>query len=276
MNKETKEQKFGISTTTIVLITGTVLVFWLANFILPIIITLGDWSDRGILGDMFGISNSLFSGLAFAGVIIAILLQMKELSLQRKELVQTRKEIAGQREQLEGQRSQMEIQNLENRFFQLLALLNDSVQQLRTGTGQAGSRGFESYVAKVKIYYSEIKKAKEELGEMEIVREAFHLEYQQLDQSVISYARILFSIFKLISQMTNKEMHQQFYANIVIALLSHPELLFMFYECIYTRNSEFQSLIEEYGVFRNIDRNQLIDLSHEYIYYKEGAYKNSN
>ena len=34
--------------------------------------------DRGTFGDMFGSVNALFSGLAFAGVICAILLQMKE------------------------------------------------------------------------------------------------------------------------------------------------------------------------------------------------------
>jgi len=37
-------------------------------------------------GDMFGAVNTLFSGLAFAGLIYAILLQRSELELQRKEL----------------------------------------------------------------------------------------------------------------------------------------------------------------------------------------------
>lgn len=51
------------------------------------------WADRGTFGDMFGAVNSLFSGLAFAGVIYAILLQRKELELQREELVLTREEL---------------------------------------------------------------------------------------------------------------------------------------------------------------------------------------
>ena len=49
---------------------------------------------RGSFGDSFGAINSLFSGLAFAGIIYTILLQRKELSLQRKELTDTRKELA--------------------------------------------------------------------------------------------------------------------------------------------------------------------------------------
>ena len=51
------------------------------------------WADRGTFGDMFGAVNSLFSGLAFAGIIYAIFLQRKELELQRKELVLTREEL---------------------------------------------------------------------------------------------------------------------------------------------------------------------------------------
>lgn len=51
------------------------------------------WSERGTFGDMFGAINSLFSGLAFAGVIYAIFLQRKELELQREELVMNREEL---------------------------------------------------------------------------------------------------------------------------------------------------------------------------------------
>lgn len=47
----------------------------------------------GLFGDMFGALNALFSGLAFAGVIITILLQSKELGLQREELKAQREEM---------------------------------------------------------------------------------------------------------------------------------------------------------------------------------------
>ncbi len=40
---------------------------------------------RGTFGDMFGSVNALFSGLAFAGIIVTILLQRKELALQRQD-----------------------------------------------------------------------------------------------------------------------------------------------------------------------------------------------
>lgn len=44
-------------------------------------------------GDSFGAINSLFSGLAFAGIIYTILLQRQELQLQRQELKNTREEL---------------------------------------------------------------------------------------------------------------------------------------------------------------------------------------
>jgi hypothetical protein len=50
-------------------------------------------SERSSIGSMFGIVDTLFAGLAFAGVIYAIILQRHELELQRKELELTRQEL---------------------------------------------------------------------------------------------------------------------------------------------------------------------------------------
>lgn len=46
-------------------------------------------AEHGQFGDLFGGLNALFSGLAFAGVIITIVMQMKELELTRDELKKT-------------------------------------------------------------------------------------------------------------------------------------------------------------------------------------------
>lgn len=43
---------------------------------------------------MYGSVNALFSGLALAGVIVAVFLQSRELKLQREELELTRRELA--------------------------------------------------------------------------------------------------------------------------------------------------------------------------------------
>ena len=54
------------------------------------ILFLNTWEQRSQFGEMFGSVNTLFSGLAFAGVIYTILLQRHELELQRES--QTRSE----------------------------------------------------------------------------------------------------------------------------------------------------------------------------------------
>lgn len=53
-----------------------------------------DWSTRGQFGDLFGVVNALFSGLAFAVLIYTMNLQRKELALQRQELALTREELS--------------------------------------------------------------------------------------------------------------------------------------------------------------------------------------
>lgn len=48
----------------------------------------------GQFGDSFGVVTCLFSGLAFSGVLITLLLQRDELKLQRKEIERSGKEHA--------------------------------------------------------------------------------------------------------------------------------------------------------------------------------------
>lgn len=66
---------------------ATVLAAWSLNWML-----VTD-DERGTFGDMFGVTTSLFSGLALGGVIITLLLQRHELALQREELRLTRQEL---------------------------------------------------------------------------------------------------------------------------------------------------------------------------------------
>lgn len=76
--------------------------------------------DRGTFGDMFGAVNALFSGLAFAGIIITILLQRKELSLQRQELEETRAELKRTADAQDTQIKVLMSQQYQTTFFSLL------------------------------------------------------------------------------------------------------------------------------------------------------------
>jgi len=78
--------------TPVVLVVLLILTIWFgsASWIMN---SYGSWDARSGFGDMFGAVNSLFSGLALAGVVYAILLQRQELALQRQELELTRHEL---------------------------------------------------------------------------------------------------------------------------------------------------------------------------------------
>src|SRR4051794_21505920 len=45
-----------------------------------------DPTARGTFGDLFGAVNALFSGLAFLGVVVALVIQGEQLRLQQQEI----------------------------------------------------------------------------------------------------------------------------------------------------------------------------------------------
>lgn len=94
-----------------------VISMWLLSWHLIDISTL-KVTERGLLGDQFGLINSLFSGLAFAGIVYSINIQKKELNLQRNELKESRKEF--------------QQQNFENTFFNLLEYQNTISDSIET------------------------------------------------------------------------------------------------------------------------------------------------
>ena len=80
-------------------------------------VDLGSWANAGAA---YGMLAALFTGLAFAGLIVTILLQREDLSLQREELKETRKVLDLQREELKNQSETMKKQQFENSFFNLI------------------------------------------------------------------------------------------------------------------------------------------------------------
>jgi len=114
MSDESKSQK------TFVRIIALVVLGWIVS--IPILCLLFDKPVTvGEFGDMFGAINSLFSGLAFAGVIYAIILQKEELRLQRKELEMTRKELS---RTAEAQEKSEEVLSAQADSLRLTAKLN--------------------------------------------------------------------------------------------------------------------------------------------------------
>ncbi len=74
----------NIDVRAIAVIFSLVVLLWLATPVTMLFLVDGTIGERGQAGDLYGSINALFSGLAFAGVIVAILLQREELALKEK------------------------------------------------------------------------------------------------------------------------------------------------------------------------------------------------
>jgi hypothetical protein len=160
--------------------------------------------DRGMFGDMFGGVNALFAGLAFAGLIFAILLQREELELQRDELKLTREELSGQRKQLEEQNKTLRKQTFEDTFFQLLRLQTDLTQSLMiAGTPPAtGRECFGRLYNELRTRYTSHNAS----GNLPNIKKAYGDFFQNSQNMVGHYHRNLYHILKFVktSDVVNK------------------------------------------------------------------------
>ena len=80
-----------------------------------------------MFGDSFGAVNALISAFAFAGMIVAFIMQRYELKLQRKELRMTRDEMKEQTAEFETQNAIMKKQAFEGTFFKMLEVHRQNV-----------------------------------------------------------------------------------------------------------------------------------------------------
>ena len=94
--------------------------------------------DRALWGDSFGAVGALFSGLAFAAVVIALYFQSKELEIQRTELALTREEMTRQRAVMAQQLDSIRGQRLEATLFGMLRMHREIVEGLDLGSGPTG------------------------------------------------------------------------------------------------------------------------------------------
>jgi hypothetical protein len=228
-----------------------------------------DEPDRGTFGDMFGAVNALFSGLAFAGVIVAILMQRSELELQRRELTLTREELRGQREALEKQ-------NFESTFFQLLRLFNDLVAGITLPDANNpnlrvnGRACFENFHHSLMTAYRGVLREAGAIMVLDALNEAYRRFYVPRQGTLGHYFRTLYNIIKLVDRSQVAEKH--LYTNLVRAQLSDFELILIFYNCLSARGRDnFKPLIEQYALLKALPREQLFDQNH-LEYYAAGAY----
>lgn len=228
--------------------------------------------NPGVFGDSSGAINALFSALAFAGVIFAIILQKKELQLQREELKQTREELEGQKHEFEQQNETLKRQRFENTFFNMLSLQQDIVKGLSYEYKSGNTRisindreVFYSFLLKRPLYViidsnvslessslfnalrkEVIIKEKNEYGEISITQFTKSQQQKNIDEFKIyelylltsyldHYFRHLYRIIKFVNETTllpDSFEDRYQYTSMVRAQLSKYELVWLFYNCL--------------------------------------------
>lgn len=239
------------------------------------------WSDRGTFGDQFGAVNALFSGLAFAGLIITILLQRRDLELQRndlklqrKELELTRQEMEEQTAEFEKQNETLKIQRFENTFFNMLSQFQEVVNSLSVKYKKRGddleALGREVFRASFErmpvfvdipsgdrdyqLIYGMVndigRKGMEGYGKADVPSYFDH------------YFRLLYRILKFVKDTplitTFNEEYE--YTSMLRAILSRYELVWLYYNGLSEYgNEKLKPLIERYAMLKNLREDLLVE-----------------
>lgn len=234
--------------------------------------------ELGPFGDVYGALNTLFSGLAFAGLIISIRLQSKELS-------ETREELKEQSEQFRRQTEGLVKQTFESTFFKLLKMYGDAVGQIKIES-QSATPGMYGRQTQVMVGVSAITFFNEKQSDSFLwlaKKENFSsLKYDERMESAInaknnagtlySYVRTLERILYFVEKSALTKKDKTFYLSIFSAQLSSSEMLFIFLYGIHGK-SGVKSLIENVGLLSNFDLGlkDELDFNH-FIRYKITAY----
>ena len=207
-------------------------------------------SKRGAFGDSFGVVNALFSGLAFAGVIFAILLQKKELELQSSAI--------------EEQKETLQRQNFESFFFQLLNMHGEIVNSIQIqGDREYSRRECFGYLSRYLKSRLEIAIAQNR-PKIEVFNATYEEElFSRFQPFVGHYFRHLYNVVKFVHEhefFDEKEFtEKKRYTNLIRAQLSSDELGLLFYNCLSDRGAKFKDLVEKYALFEDMPSEVFID-----------------
>lgn len=197
---------------------------------------------EGVFGDSLGTLNTLFSGLAFSGVLLTLI-------FQRKDLSETRLQIANQQ--------------AESQFYNLLSHQQEVVRSLdlqNKSTNEVVSRGRDCFRDWSESLQQIHKTLFPSLGSADAHIVPYELVYHVGRADLSLYFRSLYSVFRFIENCEYKGDAQ--FGIVLRSLLSDYELVLLFYNSLSTRGLKFQRFIYEHALFDNLDPNLLLAPDH--------------
>jgi len=207
--------------------------------------------SKAAFGDSYGALNTLFSGLAFAGIIVSIFLQSKELR-------DTRKEMKSQGNQFDLQTQAMNTQLFESKFFQLLNLHTGKVKTVRNRSTrvigeEAFQKLFEDHLNTSAILTTKFDN-EYTLSQLSKGTEKF---YEDNKSNFGSYFSNLFLIIEYIDNSTVVD--KSYYVKLIKAQLSSYELAHIFFfVASESEKKGVKQLLEKYSFFEDLHLDLII------------------
>lgn len=195
--------------------------------------------SAGTFGDSFGMLNSLFTGLGFAGLLVTIFLQREDLKLTRRELSETREEIKNQSQTFRQQQ-------FEESFYRILSLYKDNLDQISLRVEQGSDARIEGVDALISKQRKFEDKCKSELpsnfpinGTPEEKDDYAYQLYRLCNASLPRQARYmetLNTILEIVTHHCFEVERKEYYFNILSSQLTTHEAKYIFYQAFLNPN----------------------------------------
>jgi len=193
---------------------------------------------RGQYGDSFGALNTLFTGLAFAGVAFTVYLQIASERNREKERKQS---------EFEGR-----LFHFTDSLRSLISHMDVKNQADESSRAKDCFKGILMDVMRIAhdIHPGEDRPAK-------VVVEAYEAVYSRYQDDLGPYFRILYHIFRFIDKADIEEKEE--YADFVRAELSSGELCLLEINGLTKRGAKFKRLMEVYNIAKHAPRGTEFD-----------------
>ena len=255
----------------------SVLLLWGLSWVL-IKCQINSTEAQGQFGDMFGAVNALFSGLAFAGLIITLIFQQEELKLQRDELKEQREEMTRQRMEFEEQNVTLKRQNFETTFFNMM----NHHLQITSSLVFENNDGADMFVANGKDIFRKIYLERKNFYEPEESGLRAVLNHiADINTALSQYApwpffnhyfRSFDNIVSFVNQTDLVEENSKItYLKMLTCTLTDCETAMLFYHYVYNDGGWHKQMAEDYALFYYLDSHLLSKPEHQKIF-EHGAY----
>jgi len=225
---------------------------------------IGDVSKETDLTILSAVLSTLFTGLAFAGLISTILMQRNELKLQREELAATRDEFTQQNSTLKQQRFENTFFNMLNVHHQIVASIPTGLVTGRLALNDIAKKNLLPFVTLSSLTDSpKLPDSDEEKSVMaDMLAERYKKSFYNDHEHIFNhYFRNLYHIYKYIyfSDLTVDE--KDFYGSLVGAQLSQYEFILIALNGLLEGygKPKFLYLMREFNILRNFRSDQITE-----------------